>query len=691
MSTSNRLTPLLAPTSIALVGGSPREGTVGNMMIKSLRAGGYSGVMSVVNPRYETVEGLPCVGAISELEASPDLAILSVAAHRMERTMADAIKSGARSAVVFDPCFFAGDGQPPLLQRLKSMAREADFPVCGGNGMGYFNYDANVFASFAAPVYTAPGHIAAFCHSGSVFGICAFADPRYRFNLLTSQGQEIGASVADYMDYALDQPTTRVLALFLEAVRDPAAFVAVLEKANRLNIPVAATKIARTQESARLATTHSGAMAGDDSAFDAVCKRYGVLRTQELDELLATAQILAMDRQIGEGGFAALLDSGGLREQMMDVAHELGLEFARLTPETVERLRERIAYGLEPTNPLDAAGPLNDDYAASMVDALHILEADPNVAMLAQEIFLTDQRIYAPDLVEAAKDMPVRSDKPYVLTHSSSTVTNSEVAAGLAESGVPMVNGVRPLLSAVKNAFDHRDFLRRTDDRPAGLPEPVVASWRTRLQTGAPIGESESLRMLNELGVGAVQSRVCDSADVAARLADEIGYPVVLKTAVPGIVHKSDVAGVQVGLETADRVRVAYDRLSELGPEVCVAQTAPGGVEVAFGMVNDVQFGPIVMVSAGGVLVEVVDDRVFALPPFGHTEAKRILLGLKVARMLQGVRGSAPCDIETLASSLSRFSSICVEFGDLIAEMDVNPIIASAQGALAVDTSIALV
>ena len=337
--TYHRMTPLLAPQNIALVGGSPRQGTVGNMMIKALMMGGFPGELVVVNPRYENVEGIPAYASLAELPQPPDLAILSVAAHRMEEVMSEALKVGIRSAVIFDPCFYEGDTTPALLDRLKSLVKEAGIPVCGGNGMGYFNYDARTFASFSRPESTTPGHIAAFCHSGSAFGLMVHADPRFRFNLVTSQGQEIGASVAEYIDYALEQPSTRVIALFLETVRDPERFVEVLARAEKLQIPVVVTKVGRTKESARLAQTHSGALAGDDSAFDAVCKRYGVIRTDDLDTLLYTCQILAMDKRPGPGGFAAVLDSGGLREQMMDIADDIGLEFSVLSPNTVERLK----------------------------------------------------------------------------------------------------------------------------------------------------------------------------------------------------------------------------------------------------------------------------------------------------------------------------------------------------------------
>ena len=686
---SHWMTPLLAPQSIALVGGSPRQGTVGNGAIKALVRGGYRGELNIVNPRYEEVEGVPSFPSLADLPSPPDLAILSLASHRMEKIMTDAIAAGIRAAVIFDPCFFKGDTSPPLLDRLKAMVREANIPVCGGNGMGYYNFANRTFASYSPPETTGAGHIAAFCHSGSVFGFLVHADPRLRFNLVTSQGQEIGASVAEYMDYALEQPSTRVIALFLETVRDPQRFVEVLEKARQRKIPVVATKVGRTKESARLAQTHSGALAGDDSAFDAVCKRFGVIRTDDIDGLLATCQILAMDKRPGPGGFAAVLDSGGLREQMIDIAADIGLEFATLALETVEQLRDRLPYGLEPINPLDAAGPLTDDYLSVFVDCVDYFADDPNTALIAQEIYATDVR-HGSGMLEKAKQMPGKHDKPYVVSYSLATVRNSKIAGDLQASGVPLINGAKNLLTAVKNAFSYRDFLLQQDESPVNLNQQSLAQCRQRLCNGKALRERESLKLLGSLGFPSVRCEECDNEKDAGTLAEWLGFPVALKTAADDIHHKSDVEGVVLDLKDATAVRNGYQQLSRIGSRVVVAQMVEQGVEVAFGMVNDPQFGPIVVVGAGGTLVEVANDKCFALPPFGPSTAQRLLESLAIAPLFRGVRGRAPVDLNQLAEALSQYSVICHSLGDLVVEMDLNPVIVTSTGCTAADAVILL-
>ena len=679
------LQPLLAPSSIALVGGSPREGSVGNLMIRSLVAGGYRGTLTVVNPKYTAVDRLPAVPSIRDLPQVPDLAVLSVASHRMETIVREAIRAGVRSFVIFDACFLEGDREPRLLERLKGMASEAGVPVCGGNGLGYYNYDAQTFVSFQDPVDTAPGHITALCHSGSVFGILANEVGRWRFNLLTSQGQEINASVADYMDYALEQSATRVLVLFIEAVRDPERFIAALEKAGRQRIPVIVTKVGRTPESARLAETHSGAMAGNDDAFDALCQRYGVLRTDDLDSLMAAAQIFALGKEIGDGDFAAVLDSGGLRGQLMDLARDLGLAFTPLADDTVHALTACLDIGLEAVNPLDAAGRFNEHHASVISTCATILEQDPGVSVVAHEYYRTDRCAGLPEIEKAARKIGQSSKKPYILTYSLGAADNREFAGEMLDSGVPVVNGVRPMLKGVKCVFDYRDFQKKQDVPPEDLDSDLVVRWMKRLCDGPAPGESEALRMLAEFGIDSTESRICTSFPEAVLAAEAIGYPVVAKTAVPGLVHKSDCGGVHLGIVDEEALRAACATLSRLGPEICVAEMVPDGVEVAFGMVNDPHYGPVVMVSAGGTLVELLDDRVHALAPFGCTEALRLLHKLKIRSLLDGYRSRKHLNGGAVAAMLSRFSVVCHQLRGVIAEMDINPVIVTDDRARAVD------
>ncbi|MEE2980819.1 MAG: CoA-binding protein, partial [Pseudomonadota bacterium] len=401
--TGNPLDPLLKPRSVALIGASPRAGSIGNDMIKVLRDGGFDGAIWPINPKYDEIDGLACHGSVAALPEAPDLAVLGVGPERLEAALDDAIAGRARAVAIFASIDMACDTEPRLAERLRAKARAAGMPVLGGNGMGYYNFDANCHVSFQPPPDREPGPITLICHSGSVFVVLADNDPRFRFNLVVSSGQENNASVGDYMDFALDQPTTRVIALFIETVRDPAAFIAALEKARARDVPVVVLKVARTEKSARLAATHSGAIAGDDAAYEAVFDRHGVLRARTLGELMASALVLSQPTRAGPGSLAGLMDSGGLRELLIDLAEDEGVPFAALSPETTAKLEASLPYGLDPVNPVDAAGPLTGNFIGVFRDCLDHLMADPDSAVGLFEFEVRDAFIYIPDFIEMAE------------------------------------------------------------------------------------------------------------------------------------------------------------------------------------------------------------------------------------------------------------------------------------------------
>ena len=679
---------MLAPRSVALVGASRREGTVGRHMVETLRRGGFPGEVFCVNPRYDEVAGYPCLPSLSDLPAPVDVAVLSVAAQRMEAVFGEAIAAGARSVVLFDPCVFSGDGSPPLLDRLKASARSAGLPVCGGNGMGAVNLEHHAWLSFHGPRQSLPGGIAAICHSGSVYALLLENTRRYRFNLVVSPGQEINASVADYMDYALELASTRVIVLFIETVRDPDGFVAALARARARRVPVVVCKVGRTPASAALAATHSGAVAGSDNVFDAVCETHGAIRCDDLDELMATAQILEHAGGLGAGGLGVVMDSGGLREQLIDLADGMDVTFAPLTQDTVDTLRRTLAHGLEAVNPLDAAGPLDDSFAARLHDASVTLARDPGVALVAHELFVTDGYSFYPSVVDDLAQLQAQAGKPHVLFCSLATIENAGVAGRFRDLGIPVICGARNVLRAASNTLAWREAMAR-DDSPADESDPDAVAWSfDLLRTGDP-GEVGALAIVERFGIATAPARLCGSREAARRAAGELGYPVVAKTAMAGVVHKARCGGVFTGIAGEAALDEACEALaSRFGPRIAVAAMAPDGVELAFGFVREAHHGSIVMVSAGGVLVESFDDRVFALAPFGTAAARRMIERLAVARILRGAPGRPPADMAGLATALSRFSVLAAALSERIAEMDVNPVIAGAWGHCAVDAMI---
>ena len=686
---NHHLSSLLAPDSIALVGASERLNTPGNDMLHELRVSRYKGRVYPVNPKYDELEGLECYPSLSNLPEAPDLAVLAVSNAALEVRLAEAIDIGSKGSVIFGSAQLPEDTpEDNLRHRIERRAREAGLPMVGPNCMGFYNVEAWTRAfPFHLPRPLEEGGVTFIAQSGSVLTSLLWNERKLAFNLAVSPGSELVTTVADYMDYALEQPSTRVIAVFLEAVRDPAGFVAALEKAQERNVPVVIIKVGRTPEAAALAMSHSGAIAGDDAAYEALFSRYGVIRVNSVSEMAATALLLSQPRRAGPGGVAAILDSGGEREILLDLAADIDVPFAQINEHTVAVLEENLDHGLEAINPLDAWGT-GKDYENVYENCWQALLEDPDTAMGLFIADLTSGFYLHESFAHICRRVAVRVKKPVAIMTNHVGSENQDLALRMTRAGVPVLDGTQPGLIAVKHLLEYRDFQARPQFAPPqGVDAASSGRWRARLaHSDEPLDEFEGLSMLADYGVPVPEMQVVENLEDALVAADAIGYPVALKTAMPGIAHKTDVGGVRLNLADGAAVEVAYGHLRErLGARVLLSKMATGEVEMAFGVLSDRQLGPLVMVAGGGVFIEILKDRQVALAPMDLGSARRRIDALKMRRMLDGFRGSPACDIDGLATALTRLSVLAQDLGDLIEELDVNPVKVGASGCVAVD------
>lgn len=677
--TFHRLAPMFEARSMAVVGASARAGSFGARLAAATLSAGFQGQISFVNPRGGEILGRPALTSLGELDHAPDVAVLGVGGVNLERALLEAIDKGAKSAVIFDSCHGETAAGQPLLPRLKAIAAEANLPVCGGSGMGFITTRTGAVASFYGAGHLKPGGISLIAHSGSVFTVLGMNDPRFRFDLMASPGQEIGATIDEYIAYAAGRETTKAIAVFMEAARNPEGLVAALKLARARGVPVVVCKVGRTEESARLARSHTGALVGSNAAYAAVFEECGAIAVDNIDELMNTALLCASGRRPGPGGVGLVTDSGGLREMQVDLASETRTPLARLTPATLGRLRAALPPELEPSNPQDCAADMTDEFPKVFERGLKVLAEAPEVSMLGLEADFRDDYIYEEGVLALAKSLPELTEKPCFLYSSFGLAHNRRLADELADLGVPYLNGAGTMMAAV------RRFQAWADQRPeADLPP--VAPWAGPLT--APMDEFASLALLSSFGMATAQSAVCDSATALETAARKIGFPLVLKTA-EGIDHKSDMGGVIVGLRDLAALQAAYaDLARRLGPRVIVQAMAEKGIELTFGCVMDPDFGPLVMVSPGGTLVELFDERACARAPFGPEKAEAMIRRLKLARLIDGVRGDSPRDMAAAAGALAAFSQACAALRGVVAEIDVNPVVVTASGAVAVDALI---
>lgn len=683
----HRLDPLLRPRSVAVIGASARPDSMGWWALENLARGGYRGTVLPVNPNYRELEGLACAARIADLPETPDLAIFAIGDANVESAIDDAIAAGIPAAVIMSSLAIDEDDEPPLKGRVRQKFAAAGTLVCGANGMGFYNVRDHVWAcGFDSTMHEPPGKVAIISHSGAGMSGIIDCEERLQINFAVSTGNELGVTMDEYLDFVLDLPETRAVGLFVETARNPAGLRRALARAARRGVPVVALKVGRTEESARLAESHSGAMAGDDAAYEALFDRYGVQRVSDQDEW-TTALILFAELDLpGPGSLVSLHDSGGERQLLVDLAHELGVPLAKLAPGTVAALERVMPPELPAVNPLDAWSRGGPDAGEAMTHCLSRLLQDPGAALGA---VVHDRApgggIYR-SYLDYMRNANADSGKPVALVAARQGTGHDDAAVSSTSAGFPVLDGLRSFLVGVRALFSYRDFRGRvTADVP--LPDAAVADrWRQRLAVGETLGEADSLAMLADFGIATTPPAVANTVEEAVSIAASAGYPVAMKTAMPGATHKTEQRGVVLDIADERRLREHYADLGlRLGPTVLVAPMVGPGEEILLGVKRDPQFGPVVLLGFGGVFAETLGDVTFALPPFDAAHARRCFDRLRLRPLLDGVRGRPAPDVDKLCETASMFSAIAQVLGDVVESIDVNPLIATADGTVAVD------
>lgn len=681
----HRLDPLLRPESVAVVGASARAGSLGEWSLKNLLRGGFPGNIYPVNPRYGELQGLRCYAGLEELPEVPDLVIFGVSDGRIEAALDHAISAGVPAALIMSALVVDEDEAPLLKARVRHTIDSAGMLVCGANGMGFYNVRDHVWAcGFDSRMHEAPGNVSMISHSGS--GLCGIidCDERIRINVGISSGNELNVTMGEYLDFVLDLPETRVVGLFVETARNPDAFRAALAKAAQRKIPIVALKVGRTDESARLAVSHSGAMAGDDATYDALFDRYGVQRVRDMDELATTLILFAEMHPVACGGLVALHDSGGERQLMVDLADEAGVPLTKLCDATVAALKQVIDPELPAVNPLDGWSRGGYGAAHKMEKSLSIMMRDPDAALGVLVHDRGPNSLIYSRYLERMQTGRAATGKPVALVAARQGTGADEAVVTSTHAGLPVLDGLSQFLRGVRALFDYRDYLSRDAADIASANAAAVKRWRKRLISDGTLGEADSLSMLGDFDMPVVRALPVACRDDMR--ASAIIYPAVMKTATPGILHKYERNGVILNIPDETGLFAAYDDLAaRLGPSVLIAPMIEAGIEMMLGARQDPQFGPVVILGFGGVLAESINDVAFALPPFGAEHARRCIDRLKMRPLLDGVRGRAPADIDSFCDAAAQFSVAIHALRDVISEIDVNPLIVHASGCIIVD------
>lgn len=701
------LTPLLNPACVAVVGISQPE-RFGGMLYQNLKAFGYGGRIYGVNPRYETLHGRPCYPNLSALPERPDCVLLAVPNNRLLPALQETAACAIPAAVIFANAFGMGENGRTLQEELAAIARNNNIAVCGPNCMGLIAFPGR-FPVSGYPVLTGPdpigppaGHVCLISHSGSIWESMIQNNRRITYNYAVSSGNEMVTTIADYMHFALDDPTTRVIGLFLETVRDPIRFREALAKAAEKDIPIVALKVGRTERGARLAQAHSGALAGTDAVYDALFDHYGVCRVQSPDEMMDTLELLAAGFRPPTPYLSAVLDSGGERALLVDTAEAEGILFTELSEVTQATLETILEPGLTPENPLDAWGTGNATGEIYQSSSL-ALDADPQTGLTVFAVDLMRGSIMPPTYPDIV--LPIREcfTKPLVFLVNVTAAAGEDQMAQLRQVGIPVLMGTETGVRAIKHLLNYAQFQRnrvvgqdailsqRAKNPVSSLSMESHTEPRNRVFSADSLDEYQSKQLLAAYGIPITTELTALTLQETLQAARQIGYPVALKTAAPNLLHKSEVHGIHLNLAGPEQLTAAYRDLSvRLGERVLVQEMVSGGLELILGLVNDPQFGPLLVLGLGGIFVELLQDRKLLLLPTTEQAVRQALLSLKGAPLLKGVRGRPAVNIDAVIDAALKLSQLSADFDRRLAEVDINPLIVYPTGVVAADALVIL-
>ena len=684
------LAPFFEAHAVAVIGASGNVSKVGGSVLANLRAAGFPGRLVAVNAARPVVQGLPAVRSILDVTEPIDLAVIAVPAPAVLDTLKQCVTKGVPAAVVISAGFReAGEEGRARETELRAWLREAPLRLIGPNCLGWIRPGQRLNLTFA-PGMPAAGTLGFFSHSGALgTAILDWSrEHRLGFSLLASLGNQADVDETDLLGALADDPDTRVILGYLEGVADGRAFFAALSAAAARK-PCVLMKAGRSLEGARAVSSHTGALAGSDRAFDAAVRQAGALRVTTLEEMFDVARALVAGRTPPGRRVILLTNGGGLGILATDAAHDVALAVTPLPEPTRARLSAVLPPHAATANPVDLIG---DATPSRYGDALQALagESASLVVMLAPQA-ATDAAGVARAVLGATRDWPA----PVLGVFAGGARVHPGITV-LEDAGVPCYPFPERAVRALAHAVALAEHRRRR--RPAAAP--VSSVDRGRLSTAVAgaraagtLGILEGAPLLEAYGIDVVTVRLARTPAEAAQVARALGTPVAIKIVSPDITHKTDVGGVALGLAAAEVAAAAESMLVRVGRArpgarldgILVQAMAGGSVaELLLGMVRDPQFGPLVMVGFGGIFVEILGDTATRLAPVDAAEARAMLGELRMAPALRGFRGRPAADLDALAETVSRFSRLVSDVPGLL-ELEINPLLATPLGARALD------
>ena len=695
----HNLDKLFAPNRVAVVGAGTAPTSVGHVVLRNLLEGGFEGVVYPVNPGHESVHGVQAYASIADTPETPDLAVVCTPAAAVPDVVQTCGEAGVGAVAVISAGFRETGAEGAALER--EVARRAaafgGLRVLGPNCLGLIVPRLGLNASFAASMPD-DGHVAFVTQSGALAtSLIDWARAgRIGFSHVISLGNMMDVDLGDLIDYLGHRPGTHSIILYVENVTNPRKFMSAARAFAR-GKPIVAYKAGRFPASAKATVSHTGAMAGEDSVYDAAFERAGIVRVDRIEDVFATAELLARERRPAGPRLAIVTNAGGPGVMAADTLLARGGLLAELAPDTARALAEGLPESASVTNPVDVLGDAPPERLGSAVGALL---GDPGVdAVLA---ILTPQAMTDPTAAAAATAAAGEGRHKPLLAAWMGGPSVAEGVRALEEAGVPAYNYPEQAVDAFMHLVAYARNLETLHETPRSLPVSFALDrgrvkdlMATILSEGSEVlSEASSKALLDAYEIPVTKPLPAASAEDAVAAAERLGYPVVLKVRSPDVTHKTDVGGVAVGVETPEEVAAAYERIlgsvAARQPDAHVRgvtvqpMIATPGYELLVGARKDPSFGAVILVGAGGVAAEVMGDRTLGLPPLNERLARRMLESLRIWPLLRGHRGRPAVDLDSLLEVLVRFSHLVADYPE-IEEVEINPLLASSEGTVALD------
>ena len=687
------LDSLLYPRSVAVVGASDNPGKWGGRVLTYLVNYGFPGTIYPINNKYEQVLGLPCYPNLKALPRAPEVVALAVPHRFVPDIMGECAERGVKHVVVITSGFGEiGEEGRARQDRVASLAREAGIRLLGPNCLGLTSSAQRMALTATLALHAGvllEGSIGLVSQSGALAGsfLNRAQDRHVGLRYMISTGNEADLELAEFIDYMVDDPEVKVIATFIEGVKNPARFLAAIDRAAEADKPIVALKVGRSERAARAARSHTGSLTGTDTAYDALFKQKGVVRVDTFDGLLETSMLLASASPPNGEGIGAVTSSGGACGLLADRSVEIGVKLADLSAATAASVA--AVLGLETVqNPVDLLAQQSND-PAPLPKILAALAADENVAaILAAITTMPGLEALAETSVEYARG----GRKPLLVLSTAGSVAD-EALQIVGRAGIPVFTAVDECLKAVRGWVWRARFRMGAEMRgtppEGGAPADLEALRASLIRKGRPLTEPEAKAVLAAYGIPVTRERVAGSGRQAVECARAIGYPVALKIVSPDILHKTEAGALRLGLQTDEAVLAAYEEVVASArahrPEariegVLVQEMVADGLEVVVGTARDADFGPLILFGMGGIFVELLRDVAVRLAPINRWDAREMVREIRAYPILKGARGQSRRDEAAVEDVLLKLSRLLSDLGDLVEEVDLNPLLVLADG-----------